>query len=87
MRHDPYQRAQNELVATRLLPLFESDPKRWEALSYLNLDAADSACNIGEYLDHWYRNVRTDRRAVVAAIRDALLADTVPPLAASELGR
>lgn len=38
LRHDPYQRQKNDLIAKMLLPLFERNPENWEALSYLNLD-------------------------------------------------
>lgn len=74
LRRDPYIRTYNELVATQLLPLFVADPTQWAALRSLNLAPDDRDCRLDEYLDHWYRNARTEHKAIVVAIRDALLA-------------
>ena len=84
LRHDPYQRQQNELVATRLLPLFVADPARWEALRHLNLDPADRHCSLDEYLDHWFHHARAEHKGVVAAVRHALLVDVPTRLAARD---
>lgn len=87
LRRDPYRRAQNELVATRLLPLFASEPAPWDALRTLNLDPADRDCSLPEYLDHWYRNAAAGHKGVVAAVRAALLAEAPTRLAAGDARR
>lgn len=54
VRTNPYQRANNEIVATRLLALFEQYPDQWGAISYLNHDSKVAAADIREYLQRWY---------------------------------
>jgi hypothetical protein len=54
VRTNPYQRANNEIVATRLLALFEQHPEQWGAISYLNHDSKVGATDIREYLQRWY---------------------------------
>jgi hypothetical protein len=54
VRTNPYQRASNEIVATRLLALFEQRPDQWGAISYLNQDRQTNSADIREYLQRWY---------------------------------
>ncbi len=54
VRVDPYRRASNEIVAERLLRLFEQHPQSWGAISYLNHDKQIAATDIREYLLQWY---------------------------------
>jgi hypothetical protein len=56
VRSNPYQRASNEIVATRLLALLEQHPDQWGALSYLNHDSKAAASDIREYLQQWYQS-------------------------------
>ena len=71
LRHDPYRRRLNEVVAARLLPLFENRGS-WQALASLNLDPSDGDCDFDAYLDHWYGSAPVAEKAIVAAIRHAL---------------
>ena len=80
MRQDPYQRRKNEVVATRLLPLFEQDGGKWDTLRDLNLDPADSDCSLDEFLDHWRRRARGDESNFVTRIRASLREDRPPPV-------
>jgi hypothetical protein len=80
LRHDPYQRRLNEVVATRLLPIFLKDGGKWDALRYLNLDSADNDCSLDEYLEHWYGHARADQKSFVAAVRTALATDARAPM-------
>jgi len=68
LRHDPYLRQKNEVVANLLLPLFERDPENWATLSYLNLDPADARSSLRDYLHHWYLNAPTAHKTFVADI-------------------
>lgn len=79
LRQDPYQRRKNEVVATRMLPLFDASQRTWEALRYLNLDNTDKDCSFDAYLEHWYRNVPGKQKALVAEIRTLLLEDGATP--------
>ena len=54
VRTNPYQRASNEIVATRLLALFEQHPEQWGAITYLNQDKQANSADIREYLQRWY---------------------------------
>ncbi|MGB8856519.1 MAG: hypothetical protein WCC58_07585 [Burkholderiales bacterium] len=56
VRDDPYRRANNEVVATRLLALLEQQPQSWGAISYLNHDKDANAADIREYLQYWYED-------------------------------
>ena len=47
------RRADNVVVASRLLPVFEDSPEAWRAVRYLNLwDATDDA-SLEEYFANW----------------------------------
>lgn len=82
LRRDPYLRQKNELLATLLLPLFESDPDNWQALAYLNLHPDDARAGLRGYLAHWYRNAPLEHRALVAGVLAMLDLDGVMPLEA-----
>lgn len=78
LRHDPYQRHKNEVVANLLLPLFEGDPGKWDALCYLNLDEKDPQNGLRQYLHNWYRNSPAEHRQFIASVFELLgVADLV----------
>ncbi len=68
LRHDPYQRTKNELVANTLLPLFEQQPGNWAALGFLNADRPTTAKSFGEYLSAWQGACPERLRAFVARV-------------------
>ena len=70
LRHDPYQREKNEMVANLLLPLFERNPENWATLSYLNLDPGDARSSLREYLRNWYRNAPPEHKTFIADVLD-----------------
>jgi len=76
LRHDPYQRQKNEVVANLLLPLFEANPEHWETLSYLNLDPDDARSSLQDYLRNWYDNAPVEHRSFIA---DVLALFQAPP--------
>lgn len=54
MRRNAVLRELNNVVAARLLPLFEAEPAGWEALAYLNLAPGTRAeASLGEHLAAW----------------------------------
>ena len=82
LRGDPYQRRLDDVVAMQLLPLFQKDASKWDALRYLNLDPTDNDCSLDTYLGHWYGNARNDDKLFVAAVLAALGAEARPLVAA-----
>lgn len=62
----PYLRAHNELVASVLLPLFEENPRNWEAVGYLNLHARGG--NFRDYLHAWHASAPEKYKGVIKYI-------------------
>ncbi len=87
LRHDPYLRQKNEVLANLLLPLFDSNPENWQALGYLNLDPADARSSLRNYLSHWYHNAPPEHRALVVSVLDLLSLDDVVPPPSFDLSR
>lgn len=71
LARDPYARQRNDFCAAALLPLFESDPSQWNALRYLNLDAAAAEPTFSGYLARWQARVPEKHRHFVATIAAA----------------
>ena len=57
LRGDPYLRRKNELIAKRLLPLFERSPESWEAVGYFNIGNPDDSNSFQSCLNNWHRSV------------------------------
>lgn len=83
LRHDPYQREKNQVVANLLLPLFERNPENWDALSYLNLDPADARNSLRQYLRNWYDNAPARHKTFIAGVLDLLELRDVAPVAST----
>ncbi|HSG22900.1 MAG TPA: hypothetical protein VLA64_08080 [Azonexus sp.] len=75
LRQNPYLRNKNEVVANLLLPLFQSNPQNWDALTYLNLDPEDARSSLQDYLRHWYQNAPLEHKHFVASVLSLLWAD------------
>ena len=74
--HTDESRAQQAVVSSRLLPLFEEAPVSWRAIPHLpvgDVSALDSR-PLPEYLEIWYNQVSERDRAVVVRV-DRLLRD------------
>jgi hypothetical protein len=69
LRGKPYLRELNELAATRLLPLFESDASRWAALAYLNPIDPSPGQSFSDFLQAWSAASPPALRPLVAEIR------------------
>jgi len=65
LQENPYLREKNELVATALLPLFEQDPSRWQAIAYLNADRSSALKAFADYLADWYAACPPQDQALV----------------------
>lgn len=75
LRANPYLRAKNDLVAKRLLPLFESDPKRWRSLAYMNLDRNDPTAPLPAFLANWNDKAPVEHRGFISELRATLAMD------------
>jgi hypothetical protein len=87
LRGNPYLRKKNDLIAKLLLPLFQREPKSWEAISYMNLDPDDSRASLAGYLRHWHDNAPAAHKAFVSAVRGLLgHGDEAPAAVAADAG-
>ena len=65
LRSTPYDRPHNEVVATRLLQLFEQQPRHWRTLAYLNRDRVSATKEFEGYLADWQQACPPDGRPLV----------------------
>lgn len=67
-----YQNATNRelnlVVAAQLLPLFEAQPERWEAITWLNTAGAKQSQTLAEFLADWQHSSPERHRAFIAEI-------------------
>lgn len=75
LRANPYLRAKNDLVAARLLPLFESDPTRWRSLAYMNLDRNDPTAPLPAFLANWSEKAPAEYRGFIGELLTTLALD------------
>ncbi|NNE90228.1 MAG: hypothetical protein HKN23_01140 [Verrucomicrobiales bacterium] len=54
LRESAGQRELNNVVAVHLLPLFEANPKGWEAIGWLNVDQSYPDDTFPEFLERWH---------------------------------
>jgi hypothetical protein len=67
-RQEPCQRDKNTVVAVALLPLFEKQPERWEAITWLNDGKPHGERTFAKYLGDWHARVPEKHRAIVRRI-------------------
>lgn len=65
LRADGTRRELNAVVAKALLPLFEEDPGRWEAVSWLNHEPKRAGRSLADHLAAWARSVPARHAAFV----------------------
>jgi len=68
LRKTGTNRQKNEVVAVALLPLFEKNPKNWQAVSYLNQWDPKKELTFNEYLQDWHERVPKDLKPFVAEV-------------------
>ena len=68
MRRNPMLRASNSIVARRLLPLLEAEPRAWEALTFLNLGTRDRRQPLAAFLAEWRQNCPSALRPFVEKV-------------------
>ncbi len=68
MRRNPTLRASNSVVAARLLPLLEAEPRAWEAITFINLGAHDRRMPLAAFLAEWRQNCPPALRPFVVKV-------------------
>ena len=61
-------RPRNTVIAVQLLPLFETDPKRWESLTWLNTEKLGPKSSFAELLAAWEKNCPERHKAFVREV-------------------
>lgn len=64
LRANPYQRDKNGIVALRLLPLIERDPKYWQSVCFL----PDSLESFENFLSEWRKDCPEQQRPFISNI-------------------
>ena len=70
LRKSPTQREKNTLIARQLLPLFEADPRGWEAMTCFNLGSHDRSMPLAQFLREWRDRCPPDLRPFVAKLAE-----------------
>ena len=68
MRRNPNLREKNTVIAAQLLPLFEADPRGWEAVTFFNLGRQDRTMSLARFLAEWRENCPPRLRNFVASL-------------------
>ncbi|MBK1855737.1 hypothetical protein JO972_12260 [Verrucomicrobiaceae bacterium 5K15] len=68
LRRNPKLRQHNGAMAVALLPLFERQPKHWDALRYLNVTAAKPGLSFRAYLSKWIKDAPPKHHALIERI-------------------
>jgi hypothetical protein len=66
-------RPRNLVIAAQLLPLFEEDPSRWEALTWLNTEKHGESTSFADYLAAWERHCPDKHKPFVQRLRGLFL--------------
>ena len=68
MRRNGTLRASNSIVAARLLPLLEAEPRGWETVTFMNLGAHDRKMTLSAFLAEWRANCPSRLRPFVEKV-------------------
>jgi len=65
LRRNSTIRNWNTIVAIRLLPLFEAEPRAWKAVTFLNLGSTDTNDSLAHHLEEWQARCPRELRPFV----------------------
>jgi hypothetical protein len=68
LRQDPDLRDSNTIVAIRLLPVFESEPRGWEAVTFLNRGSSNPEESLALHFAEWRSQCPNDLRPFVTRL-------------------
>ncbi len=73
LRRNPTERSRDTIIATQLLPIFEAEPRGWEALAFLNTASINSRSSLAEHLARWRSRCPQELRSFVTKIEEVFL--------------
>jgi hypothetical protein len=65
LRRNPASWGRNTIIASQLLPLFEADPRGWEAAAYLNRGAHGADQSLAQHFSEWRSQTPEELRPFV----------------------
>ena len=65
LRHNAALRDCNTIVAIQLLPIFEAEPRGWEAVTFLNQESVEANQSLAHHLAAWRFRCPKDLRQFV----------------------
>lgn len=68
LRANSTQREKNGIIAAQLLPLFEAEPRGWEAVAFFNLGTRDKTLPLAAFLAEWRANSPAELRPFIAKV-------------------
>ena len=73
LRQNPSPRSRNTIIATQLLPIFEADPRGWEALAFLNSASINPQSSLAQHLAQWRSRCPQRLRSFVTKVESVFL--------------
>jgi hypothetical protein len=73
LRRSPTERSRNTIIATQLLPIFEAEPRGWEALAFLNSASSNPKSSLAQYLAEWHSRCPQGLRSFVTKVQAVFL--------------
>jgi len=73
LRRSPTERSRNTIIATKLLPIFEAEPRGWEALAFLNSASINPKNSLTQYLARWRSRCPQGLRSFVTKVEAVFL--------------
>ncbi len=73
LRRNPTERSRNTIIATQLLPIFEADPRGWEALAFLNSASINPQSSLAQHLAQWRSRCPQRLRSFVTKVESVFL--------------
>jgi hypothetical protein len=68
LRQDSTIRNRNTIIAIRLLPIFEAEPRGWDALPFLNRGSLNANKSLAQHLAEWHSRCPEDLRPFITRI-------------------
>jgi hypothetical protein len=65
LRENSDLRDWNTIIAIRLLPIFEADPRGWKAVTFLNADFSSTNASLAQHLAAWRSHCPEDLRPFI----------------------
>jgi hypothetical protein len=68
LRRNSALRDRNTIIAIQLLPVFESEPRGWGAVTFLNRESLNVNASLAQYLRHWRTECPPELRPFVSRL-------------------